>query len=300
MTTQIIHTQALAIEVQTKNVAMPAASHVKTSVVIPTLNEAKNLPHVLPQIPAWVDEVVIVDGNSKDNTVEVARQLRPDVKIVMQQGKGKGSALRQGFAAATGDIIVMIDADGSTDPKEIPMFVGALLSGADFVKGSRFLQGGGTSDMELHRMLGNLGLTTFVKMLFGGGFTDLCYGYNAFWSRVLPKLNLDCDGFEIETLMNVRALKAKLKVMEVPSFEAERIYGTSNLNAMRDGMRVLKTILREYTARWTRATARKEEKTAKRTPLISFDWERGQINITWKQQHAKRATNSTDLGQYAA
>lgn len=278
MTTQI--SNALA-----QNTPMVNAAHVKITVVIPTLNEAQNLPHVLPYIPAWVSEVIVVDGNSKDNTVEVARQLCPDVKIVMQQGKGKGSALRQGFAAATGDIIVMIDADGSTSPKEIPMFVGALLSGADFVKGSRFLQGGGTSDMELHRMLGNLGLTTFVKMLFGGGFTDLCYGYNAFWSRVLPKLNLDCDGFEIETLMNVRALTAKLKVMEVPSFESERIYGSSNLNALRDGMRVLKTILREYSARWinaANAVAKKVQAPEKRRSPINFDLARALATIASK------------------
>ncbi len=285
MTTTINQTQTPAIEADTKpmlaNVPF-ATSHVKTSVVIPTLNEAMNLPHVLPLIPSWVDEVVIVDGHSKDNTVEVARQLRPDVKIVMQEGKGKGSALRQGFAAATGDIIVMLDADGSTDPKEIPMFVGALLSGADFVKGSRFLQGGGTSDMEVHRMLGNLGLTMFVKMLFGGGFTDLCYGYNAFWSRVLPKLSLDCDGFEIETLMNVRALKAKLKLMEVPSFEAERIYGTSNLNALRDGTRVLKTILREYVARWSGAKAKVAGAVEKRGATLGFDWKQALTYMSWK------------------
>jgi glycosyltransferase involved in cell wall biosynthesis len=215
------------------------------SVVIPALNEAENLPYVLPHIPSWVHEVILVDGHSTDGTVEVARRLRRDIRIVRQEGKGKGAALRSGFAAARGDIIVMMDSDGSTDPGEIPLYVGALLAGADFVKGSRFLQGGGTSDMSLHRRLGNWGLTIGVRMLFGGSYSDLCYGYNAFWRRVLPTLHLYGDGFEIETLMNVQALRAGLKVVEVPSFEAERIHGESRLRALPDGWRVLKTILRE-------------------------------------------------------
>lgn len=217
----------------------------KISVVIPTLNEEKNLRHILPNIKQWVDEVLVVDGHSKDNTVNVARELCPDVRIVMQKGRGKGDALRAGFAAATGDIIVMLDADGSTDPSEIPIFVGALLSGADFAKGSRFLQGGGTEDMPLYRKLGNWSFVLMVRMLFGGKYTDLCYGYNAFWKGVLPVLDLDCNGFEIETLMNVRALKAGLKIIEVPSFEAARIHGNSNLRTIPDGWRVLKTIFRE-------------------------------------------------------
>lgn len=215
------------------------------SVVIPALNEAENLPYVLPLIPHWVDEVLLVDGHSTDDTVKVARQLRPDVRIVYQEGRGKGAALRSGFAAATGDIIVMLDADGSTDPAEIPLFCAALLNGADFVKGSRFLQGAGTADMEMHRMLGNLALLLSVRLLFGGNFSDLCYGYNAFWRRVLTQLDLDGDGFEIETMMNVRALRVGLKVAEVPSFEARRRHGFSRLRAIPDGWRVLKTIFKE-------------------------------------------------------
>lgn len=231
----------------------PSSNDPRVSVVIPALNEAENLPHVLPRIPAWVDEVLLVDGQSTDGTAEVARALRPDVKIVLQDGKGKGDALRSGFAAATGDIIVMLDADGSTDPSEIPAFVGLLLAGADFVKGSRFLHGGGTSDMSWYRRFGNWGFVTLVRLTFGGRYSDLCYGYNAFWKRVLPVLALDGDGFEIETMMNVRALRAGLKVAEVPSFEARRIYGTSRLRTIPDGFRVLFTILGERCKRRTAA-----------------------------------------------
>jgi glycosyltransferase involved in cell wall biosynthesis len=217
----------------------------RVSFVVPTLNEAKNLPWILPRIPDWAHEVIIVDGRSTDDTVAVARRLREDVKVVMELRRGKGAALQAGFAAATGDIIVMLDADGSMLPEEAILFVGALMAGADMAKGSRFLQGAGTDDMSLFRMLGNWGLTLIVRVLYGGLFSDLCYGYMAFWTRHAATLNCDCDGFEIETLINVRALKNRLKIVEVASFEAPRISGESNLRAIPDGWRVLKTILRE-------------------------------------------------------
>lgn len=213
--------------------------------VIPTLNEEKNLPYVLPILPEEITEIIIVDGNSTDNTIQVARELCPHARIVTQGGRGKGNALCEGFEIATGDIIIHLDADGSTDPREIPIFLGALLAGADFVKGSRFVQGGGTSDMPRYRKLGNRALVIFVRLLFGGNYSDLCYGYNAFWRRHLSQLELDASGFEIETQLNVHALLAGLKVAEVPSFEFDRIYGASNLHAIRDGLRILRVIIRE-------------------------------------------------------
>jgi glycosyltransferase involved in cell wall biosynthesis len=217
----------------------------RVSFVVPTLNEAKNLPWLLPSIPNWAHEVIIVDGRSTDDTVAVARRLREEVKVVMEPRRGKGAALQAGFRAATGDIIVMLDADGSMVPEEAIVFVSALMAGADLVKGSRFLQGAGTDDMSLFRMLGNWGLTVMVRLLYGGVFSDLCYGYMAFWTRHVATLHCDCDGFEVETLINVRALKNHLNIVEVASFEAPRISGMSNLRAIPDGWRVLTTILRE-------------------------------------------------------
>lgn len=228
----------------------------RISMVIPALNEADNLRHVLPRIPTWVDEVVLVDGRSTDATVAVARALRPDIKVVEESTKGKGAALRKGFAAATGDIIVMLDADGSTDPQEIPIFVGALLAGADFVKGSRFMQGAGSSDMTFLRRLGNWGFVLMSRLLFGTSYSDLCYGYSAFWRHVLPVLALDADGFEIETLMNIRAFQAGFHVTEVASFEFDRIHGTSRLQTFPDGWRVLKTLVREWLRPTVKAPAR--------------------------------------------
>jgi glycosyltransferase involved in cell wall biosynthesis len=217
----------------------------RVSVVIPTLNEEKNLPHVFGRLPSGLHEVIVVDGHSTDGTVEVARRLRPDVRIVMQPGRGKGNALSAGFAACTGDIVVTMDADGSTDPAEIPRFVAALCHGADFVKGSRFAQGGASSDITRVRRLGNRALNALVNALYHTSYTDLCYGFNAFWARCLPYMRVDCDGFEVETLVNVRIAKAGLTIHEVPSYERVRLYGRSHLNAARDGTRVLRTIALE-------------------------------------------------------
>ncbi|MBL7253961.1 glycosyltransferase family 2 protein [Paractinoplanes lichenicola] len=239
------------------------------SIIIPALNEALNLPHVMAALPQ-VDEVILVDGGSTDDTVDVARRLMPGVRIVQQNRRGKGNALACGFAAATGDIIVMIDADGSTDPKEIPSFIAALRAGADFAKGSRFSGSGGSADITRLRRLGNLGLSLMVNILFRTRYSDLCYGYNAFWARHLDVFGLDSttpadgrlwgDGFEIETLLNLRAARARLRIVEVPSFEQQRIHGESNLNAFTDGMRVLRTIAREWPRRRS-AAARAPERT---------------------------------------
>jgi glycosyltransferase involved in cell wall biosynthesis len=221
----------------------------KVSVVIPTLNEAANLPHVFARIPNDVYEVIIVDGLSTDDTVQVAQELNPDVRIVFQNRRGKGNALACGFAAASGDIVVMLDADGSTDPAELPQFIEPLLNGADFVKGSRYMEGGASDDITHLRSLGNRVLGSFVNLFFGTRFTDLCYGYSAFWRDCLPHLHITCDGFEVETVLNVRAARIGLAIAEVPSHERDRIYGNSNLNAWRDGRRVLRTILTERLSR---------------------------------------------------
>jgi hypothetical protein len=142
------------------------AAGARISVVIPTLNEAANLPHVFARIPAFVDEVVLVDGHSVDDTIAVARAIRPDIRVVLQDGRGKGNALACGFAASQGDIIVMLDADGSTDPAEIPRFVAPLLAGHDFVKGSRYLRGGGSDDITGIRSIGNRVLLALLNLLY--------------------------------------------------------------------------------------------------------------------------------------
>ena len=228
-----------------------AGRKTKISVVVPAMNEEGNIGHVLSRLPDEIYEVILVDGNSNDNTIEVARHACPEIRVLTQSGRGKGDAFRTGFAAVSGNLVVMLDADGSADPAEIPRFVEALESGADFAKGSRFLPGGGSADITATRKLGNAALSGTANLLHGTHFTDLCYGYNAFWARCLPFIAIDVPGFEVETLINLRIAGSGMKITEVPSYEKDRISGQSNLNTFRDGFRVLGTIFSEARRRRT-------------------------------------------------
>lgn len=217
--------------------------HPKFSAIVCTLNEAESLPHVLPKIPQWVNEVILVDGHSTDNTVEVAQKLRPDITILYQPGKGKGDALRHGIENASGDIIVTLDADGATDPEDMPRFIEPLLNGYDFAKGSRFLEG--SPKMPRHRKFGNWVLATTSNILFGTKYTDICSGYNAFWKKALENIKLTSNGFEMEQEMNVKVKKAGLKVIEVPYQDKGRISGSSKTQDVKQGFKDLLTIVRE-------------------------------------------------------
>lgn len=234
---------------------MPRSSEPTVTIVIPARNEARNLEVVLPELPA-VDEVVLVDGNSVDDTIDAARRVDRDIVVVQQTRRGKGNALACGFQAAHGDIVVMFDADGSADPAEIPRFLDTLLAGADFAKGTRFHRDGGSDDITPIRRAGNAALNGLTNALFGTHFSDLCYGYNAFWRDIVPQLDLPAteddgpmrwgDGFEIETVLNCRVAAAGLKIAEVPSTERSRIFGETNLRTFIDGTRVLRTIIAEW------------------------------------------------------
>jgi glycosyltransferase involved in cell wall biosynthesis len=216
----------------------------KVSVVIPTLNESRNLPYAMWRLPECVSEIIVVDGRSSDDTVMTAALMRPDVRVVLEPTKGKGAALKRGFSEATGDIIVMLDADGSADGGEIQRFVDVLLAGADFAKGSRFLPGGGSGDLTRIRTLGNQTFTGIVNLICQTRFSDLCYGYNAFWRDCLDFIQVDVEGFEVETRLMMTVATAGLAMVEVPSWEYSRVHGVSNLNAVRDGWRVLRSIAR--------------------------------------------------------
>ena len=236
------------------------------SVVIPTLNEEENLQFVLPHLPLdWIDEVILVDGLSTDGTVEVAKNIMPSIKIILESRPGKGAALRRGFAAANGDIVITLDADGSTDPSEIPAFIGALIAGGDYVKGSRFVQGGGTEDMPRYRRIGNAVLVHIANLLFRLRYTDITYGFNATWRKHAEDLAFEFDGWPCEIITNIRARNRGLKVIEVACHEHERISGNAKLEAFSAGWEILKAIIRE---RLRPDANRAHEKMAQKTKRI--------------------------------
>lgn len=239
----------------------------RVSLVLPCRNEVENLPAVFAKIPESVSEVVFVDGGSTDGSVERARQLRPDIVVLEQHAPGKGLALVIGLLAATGDIVVMADTDCSTDLDELEDFVAALEAGADLAKGTRHKPPGGSDDFTRIRRLGNWTLVRGVNSLFKTKWTDLAYGYAAFWTDTVHMIGLQeihelempegaegsrrpqhyGHGFEIETLLFCRMAALGFEVVEVPSHERVRVHGTSNLSAIRDGFRVLHGIRQE---RW--------------------------------------------------
>ncbi|WP_441248988.1 glycosyltransferase family 2 protein [Kitasatospora sp. McL0602] len=221
------------------------ASRHTVSLVVPARNEARNIPWVFEQIPRCVGEVILVDGSSSDATLAIAEHCLPSVRSVQQSGPGKGNALRTGFQAATGEYIVMMDADGSMWPGEIPHYLHFLDNGYDFVKGSRCIAGGGSLDFTLLRSLGNRALLLVVNQLYRTRLTDLCYGFCAFRRSFLDTLDLRSSGFEIEAEMIAHALRSGLRIAEVPSLELPRRSGRSHLHAVADGRRVLRTLLAE-------------------------------------------------------
>lgn len=210
------------------------ASKSRVTVLLCALNEEATIASVLSRVPNWVDEVILVDGHSTDGTVDKARQVQPDIHVAYQPGKGKGEALRYGVGQAIGDIIVTLDADGQTDPEEMPRFIVPLLNGYDWVKGSRLTRGR-PAGMPRHRWFGNKVLAITSNILHGTRYTDICSGYNAFWKKSFPHLNLSYDGFEMEQQMLVKIKKVGLRVAEIACHDIGRTSGTSKINDIKQG-----------------------------------------------------------------
>jgi glycosyltransferase involved in cell wall biosynthesis len=218
------------------------------SIVIPTKNEEKNIGYVLKDIKKFFEgkkgiryEVIIVDAYSKDKTVEIAKKF--GAKVIFDKF-GKGSALIKGMKEAKGDIVISMDADCSNRVNELELLISGIKAGYDVCMGSRFLQGGGTGDMPLIRKIGNKFFVFLVNLLYHANYSDLCYGYRSFKRSAIKKLNLEEKGFGIETEINIKAIKKKLKVLEVPSFEKPRKFGKGNLKTLSDGFTILKVIIK--------------------------------------------------------
>lgn len=216
-------------------------------IVIPTFNEEKNIGDVISRLNAMgYTNILVVDGKSKDDTIKVAE--KNGAKIILQTGRGKGQAIRQALENdyLHTDLMVLMDADGSMDPQEIPRFIQVLQNGADVAKGSRFLPGGGTHDMSVIRKFGNSCMTLSVNLLYATDYTDICYGFFALNRKAIEKIGplLESNNFEIETELFIKAQQAGLNIVEVPSIEYLRKFGESNLHAFKDGMGIFRVIFR--------------------------------------------------------
>ncbi len=215
------------------------------SIIIPTLNEAKNLKWLLPGVKKVMKnysyEIIIVDKNSTDGTQEFAKKY--GAKLVSENLK-KGAALMRGFDLAKGKILISMDADLSHRPKELLLLIAGIEAGYDMCAGSRFIIGGGSEDITFIRRIGNKFFVTLGNLLYGSRYTDMCYGYNAFTRESIKRLHLEESGFGIETDMHTKAAKYGLRILEIPSYEKKRKYGFGKLKTIRDGFIILRIMLK--------------------------------------------------------
>ena len=233
----------------------------RISIVIPAKNEAGNIIKILPGIPEFIDEILLVISSQDDNTLDFLNVLNHGNKLItlIQPNEGKGDAQKKGIKHATGDYICMIDADGSVNLDEIRLMLDLLIqNNLDLVKGSRYLKSGGSEDLTNFRSFGNLFLTKMTNILFSKKWSDLAYGFVGYKNNSIKELNLHSrpkigflpgynygDGFELETVILTRMSRLGYKIEEFPSFELKRIEGFSNLRAVRDGFRLLFAIIYE-------------------------------------------------------
>jgi len=221
----------------------------KISLIIPTMNEEGAIGRVLKEIPKnIINEIIVIDGHSTDNTAKEAKaEFRPRKdKFILQKKKGFGSALQQAFKQTRGDVIVILNADGSQNPKDIPALLKKIKEGYTYIMASRYSKGGRSDDDTIIRFIGNRTLTFLTNLLHKTNVTDSLYFFTAITRKDLKKLHLVCPGFEFCIEMLIKAHKAGLKFAEVPVVERARFAGKSKVNAFSAGWKILLVILQKY------------------------------------------------------
>jgi dolichol-phosphate hexosyltransferase len=204
------------------------------SIVVPARNEEKTIGNVLEVVRHMTDDLIVVDGQSSDETVVIAR--RYGARVVQDNGRGKGDAVRVGLAQARYPITVLIDADGSHEPKDIPALVAPIVAGeADLVMASRML--GGSEELfgsirEVVRLMGSLVISLSINYRYGVRLTDYQNGFRAIRTEVGRTIGLTSDITTIEQEMAMKCLKQGYRVIEQPSHEYRRKGGVSKINVL--------------------------------------------------------------------
>jgi len=219
----------------------------KISVIVPCHNEAASIGPILQRLCAVVPdaEVIVVDDGSTDGTADEARRI-PGVQVVVRPSNGgKGVALREGMAAASGEILVFMDGDGQDVPEDLPLLVDQVRAGRHFVNGSKFIGAMEAGAISRPNYWGNRFMSGLINLLFGAGITDSQSGFRALSWQLALGMDLSSSQYEIETEMLCRALKSGVGVAEVPVTRKARIGGHTNFRRVHNGLRILRMILRE-------------------------------------------------------
>jgi len=215
----------------------------KVSIIIPALNESESIRKVLEEIPKGIaDEIIVSDGHSTDGTQSIAREM--GCRVIEQKGKGFGAGVDSGIKEAKGDVVVVVNADGSQNPRDIPRLLEKIKEGYDLVLASRYLPGSGSDDDTILHYFGNKIFTLLCNKCYGVGVSDSLYFFLSAKKKVFDTLKLRShnSGYCIELL--IKAHRAGFRITEIPSFERKRMGGKAKVNAFRNGFQILLTLLK--------------------------------------------------------
>ncbi len=229
----------------------------KITLLIPTLNEENGCKVILPKINKnWVDEILVVDGQSSDNTVKVCQEN--GVKVIIQKEKGLNASFREAWPHITGDVVITFSPDGNSIVDEIPPLIKKMKEGYDMVIVSRYLDNAKSEDDTIITAFGNWLFTKSINLFHGSNYTDAMVMFRAYKSKIFYDLELDnynksykfyekifFTKIGVEPLLSIRAAKAKLKIGEIPGDEPPRIGGKAKLQVIRWGLAYYAQVLAE-------------------------------------------------------
>ncbi len=219
----------------------------KVTVIVPTKNEAGGIRQVIRQIKPYADEILVIDGHSTDKTVDIVKKM--GIRVIMDQRKGVGAAKRQAISKSSNDIIVLIDADGSHNAKDIPRLVKPIKQNkTDLVIASRIKGGSDEFNINLSGLIRQAGgdfVGAVINSRFKVTLTDTLCGYRAIRKSVVSKLNLNANDFDIEHEMIIKCLKKGFRVSEISSHEYARGWGVAKLPTFRKGWLFIWRLFRE-------------------------------------------------------
>ena len=216
-----------------------------TAIIILTLDEIDGVKAIVPKLNKdWAEEIIFVDGGSKDGTIEEAKKL--GFEVIHQNNRGEGNACRIGVQKTNSDFIMFFSPDGNDEPEEIPKMINKISEGFDIVHISRFGKHSESRDAGPIDRFGNRMFTFLVNVFFGGHYSDALNGFRIIRRDIMLKLKTDAQYLNIEQQICIRAAKKNLKVFEIDGREPKRIGGERKMKPIPTGVSLSAQIIKEY------------------------------------------------------